>query len=44
LLPAPGLNWLWREPGVMAVWQHALIAADLPAEIGGLFDGHRVAA
>ena len=44
LLPAPGLNWLWREPGVMAVWQHALIAADLPAEFGGLFDGHRGAA
>ncbi len=44
LLPEPGLNWLWREPGVMAVWQQALIAADLPAEIGGLFDVHRVAA
>lgn len=37
LLPADGLNWLWREPAVAAVWHRALVSAELPPEIAGLF-------
>jgi hypothetical protein len=36
LLPGAALNWLWREPGVMSVWQQAL-SSDLPPEIAPLF-------
>lgn len=38
LLPPDGLNWLWREPGVLAVWSRALLPADLPPALAGLFD------
>ena len=37
LLPA-GLNWLWREPGVMAVWQKGLLSAELPPAVAGALD------
>ena len=36
LLPAAGLNWLWREPEVMSAWSRALVA-ELPAELAPLF-------
>ena len=36
LLPAAGLNWLWREPDVLRAWSRALVA-ELPAELAPLF-------